>query len=125
MRTGRPFRAIGPGPIAETSHLPIAGGKASLEEDTVAEQDTFTANGKTLTSDWYHFRVGGTYDSDLTEITTEFSSGQVMRIVLPDGTAFKSAGLYRFVPLHPDVYMSITPDRGLSGDVDVFCAALS
>jgi hypothetical protein len=101
--------------------VPIPSGY--LEEDTWAEQDEFTGPGGTLTSDWYHSRVGGTHDADF-NLTSEFATGQLLRVTLPDGTVFKSAGLYEF-DLSSDVSFGFVPTHGLSGDVEAFCAALS
>jgi hypothetical protein len=94
-----------------------------LEVDTWAEQDTFTGPiGKTLTSDWYHFRIAGTLDEGFNTVS-QTASGQIMVVRLPDGSIFRSAGLVRYDPLQ-DVF-TITTDHGLSGDVDAFCAALA
>jgi hypothetical protein len=65
-----------------------------LEEDRGVAQDTFIGNGVTLTSD----------------------------ITLPDGTVFRSAGFFNWLD-HPGVMYTLTPDHGLSGDIDAFCAA--
>jgi hypothetical protein len=93
-----------------------------LEIDTWAEQDTFSGpTGATLTSEWYHYRIAGRLD-DAFNIVSETASGQIMLVRLPDGGVFRSAGLVRYDPLE-DVF-TITPDHGLSGDVDAFCAAL-
>jgi hypothetical protein len=93
-----------------------------LEVDNWAEQDTFTGpTGKTLTSDWYHYRISGRLDED-GDIISQTASGQIMVIRLPDGSIFRSAGLVRFDPLVQ--VFAITPDHGLTGDVDAFCAAL-
>ena len=63
------------------------------------EQDTFSANGKTLT-------------------------GLVEKIVLPDGSLFVSAGWVDFAD-HPGVTFILSPDKGNPGNVAGFCAALA
>ncbi len=82
---------------------------------TVRERDTFTANGNTLVGEpfAYHMFIAG--DFSKIQIT-----GIVEKIRLPDGTLFVSAGFVSF----PDYIFGLTPDRGASGDVNAFCAAL-
>lgn len=95
----------------------------ALEVDTWAEQDTFVGPGGMLVSDWYHVRVAGEYAPDHSLVWMT-STGQLMTVELPDGTMFRSAGLARWDPLSTqDVVLVV--DRGLSGDLDAFCAALA
>ena len=95
----------------------------AIEEDTWAEQDTFVGPGGTLTSDWYHTRVAGRYAPDRSRVSMTWT-GHLMTVELPDGTMFRSAGLARWDPLSsPDVLLVV--DRGLSGDLHAFCAALA
>jgi hypothetical protein len=94
----------------------------ALEVDTWAEQDTFVGPGGTLVSDWYHARVAGEYAPDRSLVWMT-STGQLMTLELPDGTIFRSAGLARWDPL-ASLDAALVVDRGLSGDLDSFCAAL-
>jgi hypothetical protein len=87
------------------------------------EQDTFSANGKSITGEPYTFNLDVLFDST-GEITHVYASGVVSRIVLPSGTLFLSAGRSDFA-LHPGVDFLLSPDVGNPGDVEAFCAALS
>lgn len=86
------------------------------------EQDTFSANGKTVTGLPYTFELNVLFDASGNP-THIYSSGEVERIVLPDGTLFLSAGRTDFIN-HPGGFV-ISPDEGHPGDVAALCAALS
>jgi hypothetical protein len=87
------------------------------------EQDTFTANGKTLTGIPYTLNLDVLFDSS-GNITHVFSNGLVEKIPLPDGTLFVSSGRVDFVD-HPGVTFVLSPDVGNPGNVAGFCAALA
>lgn len=87
----------------------------------VTSVDTFTANGKTLTTFPYTFNVQVSYDSSGN--ATLIASGIIERILLPDGSLFVSAGRADFTA-HADVGHQLSPDEGNPGDVAAFCAAL-
>jgi hypothetical protein len=87
------------------------------------EQDTFSANGESLTGAPYTFDIRILFDSS-GAITHAFFAGVVERVVLPDGSLFLAAGLVDFA-VHGFPEALIAPDRGTSGNVDGFCAALS
>jgi hypothetical protein len=89
----------------------------------VVEQDTFTANGKTLEGLPFTFNVEVLFDSSGNE-THNYASGLVERIVLPNGDLFLSAGRIDFAT-HPVPGFVLTPDMGVSGDLAGFCAALA
>ena len=55
------------------------------------EQDTFSANGKTLTGIPFTFNLDVLFDSD-GNTTHAFANGVVEKIPLPDGSLFVSAG---------------------------------
>jgi hypothetical protein len=87
------------------------------------EQDTFSANGKTLEGLPFTFNVEVDFDSsgNLTHIWTD---GIVEKIPLPDGTLFIGAG--RFDQLaHPGATFFITADKGNPGKIAALTAALS
>jgi hypothetical protein len=89
----------------------------------VDEQDTFSANGKSLTSLPFTFGFTATFDS--TGAFTHFiEHGVLARVPLPDGSVFLAAGRVDFV-LHGSPPFSFTPDSGTSGNVAGFCAALA
>lgn len=87
------------------------------------EQDTFTANGKTLTGIPFTFNLDIRLDST-GDVTSAVATGLVEKIVLPDGSLFVSAGWVDFAD-HPGVGFILSPDRGNPGNVAGFCAALS
>lgn len=87
------------------------------------EQDTFTANGKTLTGIPFTFNLEVLFDSS-GNVTHVFASGLVEKIPLPDGSLFVSAGRLDFAA-HPGATFLLSPDKGNPGNVAGFCAALS
>jgi hypothetical protein len=87
------------------------------------EQDTFTANGKTLTGLPFTFNLDIPLDSDGNP-TAVVATGVAEKIPLPDGTLFVSAGYVDFLD-HPGVSFILSPDRGNPGNVAAFCAALA
>jgi hypothetical protein len=87
----------------------------------VNEQDTFSANGKTLTGDPYTFNLFISFENG--EVTAVLARGVAEKIRLPDGKLFLSAGVIDF--LAQGVSFSIRTDRGRTGDIDALCAALS
>jgi hypothetical protein len=91
------------------------------EEDHWFEQDTFSANGKTGVGDGERFNQSWTFDS-AGNVLSNFVSGQVENVTLPDGTRFFSAGRVNFLN-HPNFV--VTPDTGHSGNVDALCAAFA
>lgn len=86
------------------------------------EQDTFSANGKSLTGVQYSNEVEATFDSS-GNITQQFGEGVVEKVPLPDGSFFFSAGRFNFVAGGPD--FTLTPDTGATVNLAGFCAALS
>ena len=87
------------------------------------EQDTFSANGKTLTGIAFTFNLDVRFDSN-GDTTSVVATGVVEKVPLPDGSLFVSAGWSNFVD-HPGVLFLLSPDRGAQGDVAGFCAALA
>jgi hypothetical protein len=83
------------------------------------EQDTFTANGKTLTGIPFTFNVEILFDSS-GNVTNAFFNGVFEKIPLPDGSLFVSAGRAFFAG-----EFLLSPDKGNPGNVAGFCAALS
>jgi hypothetical protein len=87
----------------------------------VAEQDTFSANGKTRTGEPYHFNIFISFENG--KVTAVLARGVAEKIRLPNGELFLSAGVIDF--LAQGVSFSIRTDRGRTGDIDGLCAALS
>jgi hypothetical protein len=87
------------------------------------EQDTFTANGKTLTGIPFTFNLDFSLDAN-GDVGSAVATGVAEKILLPDGSLFVSAGWVDFVD-HPDASFILSPDRGNPGNVAGFCAALA
>ena len=88
----------------------------------VVEQDILSANGVSLTSTPYTFNQQIIFDPS-GDVVHAYASGQVMRIPLPDGSVFFSAGRLDFVTFGGQ--FALTPQVGLSGDISALCAALA
>lgn len=87
------------------------------------EQDTFTANGKSLTGLPYANNVEATFDSS-GNITQQYGQGVVEKVLLPDGSFFLSAGRFNFGAGNSPAF-TLTPDTGATVNLAGFCAALS
>jgi hypothetical protein len=88
----------------------------------VVEQDVFSANGTSLTSEPYTFNQQIIFDPTGAAVHA-YASGVAARIPLPDGGVFFSAGRLDFVEFGGQ--FALTPSVGVSGDVTAFCAALA
>jgi hypothetical protein len=100
-----------------------ASGNVTRISYNATEQDTFSANGKSLTGVPYAYNIQVLFDSS-GNVTHVYANGLVSKVVLPDGTLFVAAGRVDFT-LHPDEPFVISPDVGTSGNVEAFCAALA
>jgi len=100
-----------------------ASGALTRSSFHITEQDTFSANGKSITTIPFTFNVEILFDAAGT-ITHFYTSGVFAKLVLPSGTLFLSAGRADGVA-HPGVDFLLSPDMGNPGDVAAFCAALS
>ena len=87
------------------------------------EQDTFTANGRTLLGTPYTVNTEVLFDSGGSVIHA-YGTGLFETIRLPDGSLFVSAGRADFTQ-HPGVGFLLSPDMGNPGNLAGFCAALS
>ena len=88
----------------------------------VVEQDTFSANGKTLVGEPFTFNIFFSFDEN-GEPTAVLARGVAEKIRLPNGKLFLSAGVIDF--LAQGVDFSVRTDHGRTGDIDALCAALS
>lgn len=112
---------------------PTVGGTQTLFVDTggnlirqrfhFVEQDTFTANGKTLVGIPFTFNLEFLFDSS-GNLLQFYADGIVEKIPLPDGSLFISAGRVDWTA-HPGVDWILSADNGNPGNVAGFCAALS
>jgi hypothetical protein len=98
-------------------------GALTMANANVTEQDTFSANGKSLTGLPYSYSIQAYFDSS-GNITAVYADGVVERVPLPDGTVFQSAGRVNFAAQGFPTF-SITPNAGSEGNLAGFCAALA
>lgn len=89
----------------------------------VDEQDSFSANGKSLTGAPYTVNLQAFFDSS-GNITEEYASGVIEQVPLPDGTVFQSAGRVDF-GAHGFPAFVVVSDYGSARNLDGFCTALS
>jgi hypothetical protein len=89
----------------------------------VVEQDTFSANGNSLTGTPFTFNIDVLFDSD-GNVTHLFANGIVEKVPLPDGSLFITSGRVDFAA-HGFPLFLITPDVGATVNLAGFCAALS
>lgn len=94
--------------------------RASANAD---EQDTFSANGKSLTGLPYTVNLMAFFDS-AGNITQEYADGIQERVPLPDGSVFQSAGRVDFAAQGFPSF-TVTPDAGSALNLAGFCAALA
>jgi hypothetical protein len=88
----------------------------------IVEQDTFTANGKTLVGVPYRFRTVANFNES-GEVTSAYGTGHHVRVPLPDGRTFFVAGRVNFLQQVNDFVW--VPDSGASKNAAAFCAALA
>jgi len=89
----------------------------------VDEQDSFSANGKTLTGAPYAVNLQAFFDGS-GNITEEYADGVIERVPLPDGSVFQSTGRVDF-GAHGFPAFVVVSDYGSALNLDGFCAALS
>jgi hypothetical protein len=106
----------------ETDYVDESGALTRISVNEV-EQDTYTANGRTLVGTPFTFNEQVLFDSS-GNVTHHYASGLIEKITLPDGSLFISAGRLDFTQ-HPGVRFILSPDMGHTGDLAAFCAALS
>ena len=87
----------------------------------IQEQDTFEANGVTLTSDWFDFNFEIGFDAQGNQ-TTIFLNGIVEWVHLPDGSLFISAGRVDLVAQGFPEFV-LEPSYGGIHNLDGFCAS--
>ncbi len=104
-----------PGPFPTSEHGTRVQGHA-------VEEDTFTANGKTLTSDPYSFNYHARFDAD-GNVVSEYFTGQVIVVRLPNGETFRAAGRTDWANVQQD--FNTVPDTGSSKGREAFCDALA
>ncbi len=93
------------------------------EHDNIVEQDTFSANGKSLTGVPFTFNLEFLVDSS-GNLTHVYATGVAEKVPLPDGSLFISSGSVDFAA-HGFPQFILTPDHGGVVNLAGFCAALS
>jgi len=93
------------------------------EQDNFSAQDTFSANGKTLTGMPYGYNITFLVDSS-GNLTGETAVGVTEKVPLPDGKLFIGAGTTDFAANGFPDFLFI-PDHGGIQNLAGFCAALS
>jgi hypothetical protein len=103
-----PVTVEGDSPYTERDFFDESGALIRIEIHAT-EQDTFNANGKSLTGEPYTFDIRILFDSS-GAITHAFFAGVVEKVVLPDGSLFLAAGLVDFAA-HGFPEALIAPDE--------------
>ena len=99
-------------------------GTTTRAEVHTVEQDTFTANGKTLIGLPYRTNAHVLIDPQTGEETHVYASGVISRVPLAGGVLFLTAGRLD-VAAHAGTETLLQPDVGAQGNVAGFCAALA
>jgi hypothetical protein len=100
--------------VARTSFFDESG-NLIRQHDLITEQDTFSANGKALTSEPYTTSVRRYFQNGV--VVSRQLDGVLERVLLPDGGVVLIAGQAS--------EFGFTVDQGTNGDISAFCAALS
>jgi hypothetical protein len=93
------------------------------EQDNFTAQDTFSANGKSLTGMPYAYNITFLVDSS-GNLTGETATGVTEKVPLPNGMLFIGAGTIDFAA-HGFPDFLFIPDQGGIQNLAGFCAALS
>lgn len=107
--------------ITETDYFDKSGALV-MRMDHSKQQDTFSANGKTLEGLPYTYNLKYLFDSN-GNMTKVSLSGVYEKVPLPDGSLFISAGRTEFVEYYGAVILS--PEKGNPGNIAAFCSALT
>jgi hypothetical protein len=87
------------------------------------EQDTYSANGKSLQSASFTYDVTVLFDKS-GNVTDALLNGVIAKVPLPDGGLFISAGRVDLAARGFPMFI-LTPDVGATVNLDRFCAALA
>jgi hypothetical protein len=100
-----------------------SGGALTRIQLHATEQDTYSANGKSLVGAPFTYNVTVLFDNS-GNITNAFVNGVIAKVPLPDGGLFISAGRVDLAARGFPMFI-LTPDVGTTVNLDRFCAALS
>lgn len=112
-------------PITVTAHqqgFAITAADGTSATYHLTEQDTFSANGHSLTSEPSTFDIHFTLDSQ-GNFVHAYSTGQIVAVPLEQGVTFRAAGRFDFVTAGADFV--VVPESGGSHHQDVFCSVLA
>jgi hypothetical protein len=87
----------------------------------ITEQDTFSADGNTLTGLPYTFNIHVTFDAE-GNLQHAYSTGQIVVVPIERGVTFRAAGRFDFATASGD-FVAV-PESGGSQNQDAFCSAL-
>ena len=87
----------------------------------LTEQDTFSANGVSITGLPYSFMLERDFTNGV--FTSQVATGEQEKLVLPNGTLFVSAGFLDFLAQGGGID-GLSPEHGVTGDIGALCAAL-
>jgi len=109
--------------MTETDRFFFDDGVLTRANAHVVEQDSFSANGRSLVGVPYPFNLQAFFDAN-GNITEEYADGVIERVPLPDGGVFQSDGRVDFGAQGFPSF-SVVPDFGNARNLDGFCTALS
>jgi hypothetical protein len=115
------IRATGSGRVKDFFD---ASGTLTREQVHVNEQTTFSANGNSLTSLPFTYEVTLRFDSS-GNVTDAVLNGVIVKVPLPDGGLFISAGRVDLLARGLPQFINLTPDVGATVNLDKFCEALA
>jgi hypothetical protein len=110
------------GSATETDFFDRGGALTRIELHAI-EQDTYSANGKSLVGAPFSYNVTVLFDGN-GNITNAFLNGLIAKVPLPDGGLFISAGRVDLAARGFPMFI-LTPDVGATVNLDRFCAALA
>ncbi len=107
--------------IDEQQFFDRTGARTAIDRHSV-EQDTFSANGKSLTGLPFTYNFFHPFDANGNS-TDAYLDGGLEKVRLPDGSLFIAAGRVDLTGNQPDFIVS--PDNGATVNLAGFCAALA
>ena len=117
-----PITVAESGDVSETDFVNSSGAITRIQLHGV-EQDTFSANGKTLIGEPYTANADIRFDSS-GNVTQLYIEGVFEIVPLPDGSFFMTAGRVNLAA-HGFPPIALIPDSGATVNLAGLCAALS
>jgi hypothetical protein len=104
-----------------TTHYESDGTTVAMRITQGTEQDTFSANGKTLVGDEYHFTLRALFENG--QRVARYEYGNVDRVPLAGGAVFLSTGRVLVDSSPANVFF--VDEGNNANNIAAFCAALS